>query len=157
MGRLYTSPKQTLILPQDLVKEIVQQPFQSEEDVSEIGSVVAAGLLVPTEPIILEKIVEVVKQVDRIVYVDRPVETIVTEIKEKIVEVPVIEYVTITKIETVEVPVEVIKEVERIITIHDIDATIQEKKRVVALEQKVSRYQIAVAALIILTVILGAV
>lgn len=154
MGKLYKSTIPRLILPSDLVADIVQQP-ELEFTISDLDTHKkpesspfvnwAHDISVEVEkvntPIIQEKIV----------YVDRPVEVIV--------EVPVVEkqteYITITKIETVEVPV--IKEVERIVTVHDIEATLQEKKRVVALEQKVSRYQIVVAALIVLTVILGAV
>lgn len=161
MGKLITSSRPRLVLPSDIADEIIQQPIPIKEG-SWSGELMSPD---KTE----EEITKFVEDFcpptvrEKIVYVDRPVEVIVerivTEIQEKIVEVPVVEkqteYITITKIETVEIPV--IKEVERIVTVHDIEATLQEKKRVVALEQKVSRYQMVVAALIVLTVILGAV
>lgn len=164
MGKLYTSSKPRLILPSDIAEEIIQQPSIEPEEhplyeaaVAKIAAFYYEESVKELEKNSPEKVVYIncPVEIEKIIYVDRPIETIV----ERIIEVPVVEkqteYITITKIETVEVPV--IKEVERIVTVHDIEATLQEKKRVVALEQKVSRYQIVVAALMVLTVILGAV
>lgn len=134
MGRIITG------LPTDISSsvELISQP----EAITEIVEVV--------------KQVDVIQEVEKIVYVDNPIEKIIYV--DKIIEIPVIEkqieYITVTKIETVEVPVEVI--VEKVVTIHDIEGVLAERKRAAALSTKISHYQIAVAALIIISTILGA-
>jgi len=83
------------------------------------------------EPIVVEKIVEVIKEVEKIVEV--PVE-VIKEV-EKIVEVPVEVIKEVEKI--VEVPVEVIKEVEKIVeVIKIVEAPIIQRESLIIGEEK---------------------
>jgi len=111
--------------------------------------------VIETSPSTITKIEEVIKPVEvvvekiveKIIEVEKPVEVI----KEVIVEVPVV----VTKIETVEIekPVEVI--VEKVITVIDTTALMDERKKTVSLETKLKRSYIAIACLIVITMIVA--
>lgn len=93
--------------------------------------------------------------------VEVPVEVIKTvevpkiEIIEKIIEKEVIvpEYITVTKIETVEIPVE--KIVEKEVKVYDFETLQKTVEKLKRTERKVSRYQVALAACVILTMIVA--
>lgn len=109
------------------------------------------------KPIEIIKLVEVVKPVEIVKYIDvikeieKPVviEKIVEVIKE--VEVPVV----VREYEKVEIPVEVI--VEKIVTVHNVEQLLEEKKRNESLERKLKIHRIAIAALILTTIIMAAI
>jgi parvulin-like peptidyl-prolyl isomerase len=123
------------------------EPRYEVKEVEKIVQVLVPHEVIKEVPVEIIKTVELIKEVPYEVIKEIPVEV------EKIVEI--IKEVPVEIIKEIEVPVEVIKTVEVTKIVHDIENVLKEKKNVEELKNKIKLYQIALAAMILISVIVG--